>query len=41
MTYASAKPARVLEEDRAIAHFPLGVEAAAVRIVPVERMFQE
>ncbi len=40
-SYADPKPAEVLEEDKIIAGFPLGIDAEHVRIVPVDRMFQE
>ena len=41
ITYASEKPPAVVEEDAHIASFPLGIEAANVRIVPVESVFQK
>jgi len=40
MEYASEKPQQVLDEDRAISVFPLGIEAANVRVVPVDEMFE-
>jgi zinc protease len=39
MAYASEKPAAVLEEDRVIATYPLGIPAQNVRIVPIEEVF--
>jgi zinc protease len=39
-TYPSEKPARILEEDREIAVFPVGIPADHIRVVPVDEMFQ-
>ncbi len=41
MSYASPKPPEVLAEDQQIAVFPLQIPADNVRIVPVDRIFQE
>ena len=41
ITYPSEKPAEVLEEDKAIAAYPLGVAEGAVAIVPVDQMFEK
>ncbi len=38
--YTSARPQQVLEEDRAIATYPLRIAAENVRIVPVEAIFE-
>ena len=40
MEYASEKPQQVLDEDREIAVFPLGIAAANVRVVPLDEMFE-
>lgn len=40
MAYESDKPAEVLAEDQEIAVFPLGVRAEDVRIIPVEKIFE-
>ncbi|HEX5760509.1 MAG TPA: pitrilysin family protein [Thermoanaerobaculia bacterium] len=40
ITYPSEKPAEVLEEDKAIAAYPLGIKEGAVTIVPVDRSFE-
>jgi len=40
MEYVSEKPQQVLDEDRAISVFPLGIEAANVRVIPVDEMFE-
>jgi zinc protease len=37
--YSSEKPAEILEEDKAVATYPLGLRDAEVRIVPVAQMF--
>ena len=39
ITYASPKPAAVMEEDKAIAGFPLKIKREAVTIVPVADVF--
>jgi zinc protease len=39
ITYSSPKPERVLEEDRAIATYPLKIKPEAIRIVPVTDLF--
>jgi zinc protease len=41
ITYATEKPAAVLEEDKVIATYPLGIPAANVKVVPVETMFEK
>jgi zinc protease len=40
MEYASPKSEEVLKEDESISTFPLGIAAEAIRIVPVEEIFQ-
>jgi len=40
MEYSSEKSPAILDEDLEIAAFPLEIEAAAVRIVPLEEMFE-
>jgi len=40
MEYASEKPQRVLDEDREISVFPLGIETGNVTIVPLDEMFE-
>jgi len=39
ITYSSPKPAAILEEDKAIATFPLKVKRENIRIVPVTDLF--
>jgi zinc protease len=39
ITYASPKPAHVLEEDKAISTFPLPIQREAIKIVPVTELF--
>ncbi len=39
ITYATPKPPEVLEEDKVIAAYPLRIERANVKVVPVEEMF--
>ena len=41
MTYASPKPERVLEEDRQIETYPLGLDPARVQVVDVEDVFRD
>ncbi|HYE43659.1 MAG TPA: pitrilysin family protein [Caulobacteraceae bacterium] len=38
--YASEKPAEILAEDKLIEVYPLPIEAADVKIVPVEKVFE-
>lgn len=38
--YASPKPPEIVEEDRKIATFPLGIRPENITIVPVEQMFE-
>jgi zinc protease len=40
ITYASPVSERILEEDKAIAAFPLSVNAAKTRVVPVNMLFE-
>src|SRR6185436_270379 len=40
ITYASPKPASVTKEDPEIAGYPLKIDAASVKVVPVEKMFE-
>lgn len=40
ITYASAKPAEVMEEDKIISAYPLKVATERVKIVPVARVFE-
>jgi len=40
ITYTSEKPAEVLSEDQAVAIYPVGVAAAAVRVWPLETVFR-
>ncbi len=40
ITYASEKPKEVLEEDKAIAAYPLGIAAEDVRVIPVDRFLE-
>ena len=40
ISYASPKPAEVLNEDKTISTFPIRVKAADVTITPVERVFE-
>ncbi|PLX28335.1 MAG: insulinase family protein [Ignavibacteria bacterium] len=39
VTYSTPKPDEVLEEDKAIAAYPLKVEDGNIRIVPVDKIF--
>jgi zinc protease len=39
-TYATPKPQPILDEDEQIAAVPLGIAAGAVRVVPVDAMFE-
>ena len=41
ISYATPKPLEVLQEDRAIQVYPLGIGREAIRIVPVEEMFAQ
>jgi len=41
ITYATPKPPEVLEEDKEIQAYRLGIKREAIRIVPVEDMFRE
>lgn len=41
ITYASEKPAEILEEDKVIAVYPLDLDADDVRIVPVGEVFEK
>ena len=41
ITYASPKPERVLEEDRQIETYPLGLDPARVQVVDVEDVFRD
>ena len=40
ISYASPKPAEILNEDKTISTFPIRVKAADVTITPVERVFE-
>jgi zinc protease len=40
ITYASEKPAAILEEDGAISTYPLSVKPESVKIVDVEELFK-
>ena len=40
ITYTAPKPPDILEEDKVIQTYPVAVEKANVRVVPVERVFQ-
>ena len=40
ITYAAPKPPEILEEDKVIQTYPVTVEKANVRVVPVEQVFQ-
>jgi zinc protease len=40
ITYPSEKPKEVLEEDKVIAAYPLGIEAGDVRVIPVEQFLE-
>jgi len=40
ITYASPKPESVTKEDPEIAGYPLKIDAASVKVVPVEKMFE-
>ncbi|MDP3070193.1 MAG: pitrilysin family protein [Opitutaceae bacterium] len=40
ITYATPKPAAIMEEDQAIAIFPLKIKREAVKIVPVAELFE-
>lgn len=39
MTYATPKPDEILEEDKEISTFPLGIAEGGVTVVPVEEIF--
>lgn len=41
LTYASPKPAAIMETDKAIAAFPLKIERARIKIVPVAELFAQ
>jgi len=41
MTYANEKPPEVLAEDEEIEVFPLGIAEDAVRVVPVDEIFEK
>jgi zinc protease len=41
MQYETAKPPEVLAEDEQIASYPLRIDAGSIRIVPVERIFEQ
>jgi zinc protease len=41
INYDAEKSAKILDEDKQIAAFPLGVRADAVRVVAVDQMFQK
>jgi zinc protease len=41
ISYATPKPPEVLEQDREIQAYPLGIEREAIRIVPVEELFEK
>lgn len=41
ITYPSEKPKEILEEDKAIASYPLGIAEGAVTTVPVDQMFEK
>lgn len=40
ITYAAPKPKEILDEDKVIADFPIGVKAADVTITPVGKVFE-
>jgi zinc protease len=40
-TYATPKPKEILAEDETIASYPLGIADKAIRVVPVDEMFQK
>lgn len=40
ISYATPKPSEVLAEDREIAAYPLGIVRDAIRVVPVDELFQ-
>lgn len=40
MTYATPKPQSVLDEDKVIEAYPLGLTRANIRVVPVDQMFE-
>jgi zinc protease len=40
ITYATPKPGAVMQEDRVIESYPLGVAKDRIRVVPVEQMFE-
>lgn len=40
ITYATPKPQSVLDEDKVIAAYPLAIDRKAIRVVPVDRMFE-
>jgi hypothetical protein len=41
ITYDSEKSAKIVEEDKQISSFPLGITAGDIQIVPVDQMFQK
>ena len=41
ITYASPKPAEVLEEDAVIQTYPLGLDPARVQVIPVDEVFRD
>ncbi len=41
IVYPSPKPESIVEEDKAISMFPLGIKADAITIVPVEELFKK
>ncbi len=40
ITYAGPRPQAVLDEDQAIARFPIPVRASDITIVPIDRVFE-
>jgi zinc protease len=40
ITYAAEKPKEVLEEDKEIAAYPLGIKAEDVRVIPVDQFLE-
>ena len=41
MTYQTPKPQEILDEDRLIAAYPLGIRREQVTVVPVDQMFSK
>ncbi len=41
IVYPSPKPEPIMEEDKAISVFPLGIKADAITIIPVEELFKK